>query len=105
VRADFLGNRRDDFDGETGAVRNGAAIFVSARVGARGEELLDQIGVRAVNLDTRSRLKSINLAFRSCDRTSADHFRNWHIETCRQALKMSASMGRAEVIGLASKRR
>jgi hypothetical protein len=51
-RADFFRNRRGNFDGETGAVRNGAAILISARVGAWGEELLDEIGVRAVNLDT-----------------------------------------------------
>src|SRR5258707_13072120 len=52
VRADLLGNRRGNFDGETGAVRDRAAIFISACVGARGEELLDEIAVRAVNLDT-----------------------------------------------------
>src|SRR5246127_4392005 len=52
VRADLPGNRADDLDGEAGAVRDGAAIFIAARVGARGEELLDEIGVRAVNLDT-----------------------------------------------------
>src|SRR5882762_10734344 len=52
VRADLPGNRADDLDGEAGAVRDGAAIFVAARVGARGEELLDEIGVRAVKLDT-----------------------------------------------------
>ena len=51
VRADFLGNGRGNFDGETGPVRDRAAIFVSARVGAWGEELLDEIAVRAVNLD------------------------------------------------------
>src|SRR6202030_4720562 len=52
VRADLPGNRADDLDGEAGAVRDGGAIFIAARVGARGEELLDEIGVRAVNLDT-----------------------------------------------------
>src|SRR5258707_13834196 len=52
VRADLHGNRADDLDGEAGAVRDGAAILIAARVGARGEELLDEIGVRAVNLDT-----------------------------------------------------
>lgn len=51
VRADLLGDRRGDLDGEAGAVLDGAAIFVRARVGARREELLDEIGVRAVNLD------------------------------------------------------
>jgi len=55
VRADFLGNRRDDFDGETGAVRDGAAIFIGARVSVWGEELLDEREpFRAVNLDTIS---------------------------------------------------
>jgi hypothetical protein len=54
VRVDFPGNRRGDFDGETGTIRDGAAIFISARVGAWGEELLNEIGVRAVNLDTIS---------------------------------------------------
>src|ERR1700749_2804033 len=52
VRADFLGNRRGDLDRETGAVRDGTTIFIRARVGARGEELLDQVAVRAMNLDT-----------------------------------------------------
>jgi hypothetical protein len=52
VRADLPGNRADDLDGEAGSVRDGAAIFIAARVGARGEELLDEIGVRAVKLDT-----------------------------------------------------
>src|SRR6202035_1177869 len=39
-------------DGETGAVRDGAAVFISAGVGAWGEELLDEKGVGAMNLDT-----------------------------------------------------
>ena len=52
MRFDLLGHRGDDLDGEAGAVRNGAAIFIAARVGTGGEELLDQIGVGTVKLDT-----------------------------------------------------
>src|SRR5260370_5557780 len=52
LRADLLCNRRGNFDGDTGAGRGQSAIFISAGVGRRGDELLDQIIVRATNLDT-----------------------------------------------------
>src|ERR1700689_304037 len=54
VRTDLFGNHRCHFDGETGGVREGATVFIRARVSAWSNELLNEITVRAVNLDTIS---------------------------------------------------
>src|SRR5579859_391550 len=49
--ADFLGNRPGHFNSEACAVFDGSAVFVSPNVGARGEELMDQISVGAMDFD------------------------------------------------------
>jgi hypothetical protein len=54
LRADFLGNRPGDVDREARTVLEGAAILVGALVGARGEELVNEIAVCAMNLDAIS---------------------------------------------------
>ena len=51
VRADRLGHGPDHLDHEPGAVARRAAVLVVALVGARGEELVQQVAVGAVQLD------------------------------------------------------
>jgi len=52
VRADLPGDGGRHLDGETRAILDGAAIHVGSRVRARRNELLHQISIRAMDLDT-----------------------------------------------------
>ena len=52
LRPDHVGDRARRLDEETDAVLDRAAIGVVAKVGAVAQELVDQIAVRAVQLDT-----------------------------------------------------
>ncbi|GAA0749370.1 hypothetical protein GCM10009107_20000 [Ideonella azotifigens] len=42
---------RFNLDSEASAIRNAAFVFVAARVGAGCKELMNQVGVRTVDLD------------------------------------------------------
>jgi hypothetical protein len=48
--ADGLGDRGDDLHDEAGAVLRRAAVLIGAPVGRRGEELVEQVAVGAVDL-------------------------------------------------------
>lgn len=68
--ADFLGNDIDDFQQEARPVFDGAAILVCALVGARLQELVDQVTIGGVNLD------AVETSVECCARAGAEIFQN-----------------------------